>query len=118
MCYDVLLTDKFKKDIQHYRKKKKFLKITDDIQDIIFKIQEGELVGNPISNLGFDDNDTYKVRAINSDMKVGKSNGYRVIYYVIKNDRLAYMLTIYSKKDDARIPSDSEIIEWINEYCN
>jgi mRNA-degrading endonuclease RelE of RelBE toxin-antitoxin system len=38
-------------------------------------------------------------------MKVGKSNGYRLIYYVVKDDREIYLLTIYYKKEDKLIPT-------------
>lgn len=59
----------------------------------------------------------YKVRVANSDMKVGKSNGYRIIYYAIKDDQEVYLLTIYYKKDDNKIPTDKEIVELVEEYC-
>ena len=39
-----------------------------------------------------DGEDTYKVRAANTDTNVGKSNGYRIIYYVVKNDKEIYLL--------------------------
>jgi len=49
-------------------------------------------------------------------MKVGKSNGYRIIYYVVKDDREIFLLTIYSKKDKENI-KDSEIKHLIEAYC-
>ena len=54
----------------------------------------------------------YKVRAANSSANVGKSNGFRIIYYVIIGEK-AYLLTIYSKKDDNRIPTDARIMMMI-----
>lgn len=45
------------------------------------------------------------------------TNGYRIIYYVIKEDKEVYLLTIYYKKDDNKIPSDNEIIALVEEYC-
>lgn len=62
--------------------------------------------------------DSYKVRATNSDTKAGKSNGYRIIYYAIKNDKEVYLLTVYYKKDEKRIPSKQQIIDLINKYCS
>lgn len=62
-------------------------------------------------------NKIIKVRIANSDTKMGKSNGYRMIYYAIKEDESVYLLSIYYKKDDKRVLSNSEIIELVNEYC-
>lgn len=58
-----------------------------------------------------------KVRVANTDTKVGKSNGYRVIYYAVKNDCEIYLLTIYYKKDDKRIPNNREIEDIVKKYC-
>ena len=41
----------------------------------------------------------YKVRIANTSANVGKSNGFRLLYYVAIEDEI-YLLTIYSKKDD------------------
>ena len=58
-----------------------------------------------------------KVRVANSDTKMGKSNGYRIIYYAVRNDGKAYLLTIYYKKDDKDIPTNKEIAELVKKYC-
>lgn len=63
------------------------------------------------------DNKVIKVRAANTDTKAGKSNGYRIIYYAIKEDMQVYMLSVYYKKDDKRVLSNKEIIELVNKYC-
>lgn len=62
-------------------------------------------------------NKIIKVRIANTDTRMGKSNGYRMIYYAIKEDESAYLLSIYYKKDDKRILSDKEIIDLVEEYC-
>ena len=62
-----------------------------------------------IPGLSFDDNVSIKVRMANTDTKVGKSNGYRIIYYAIKSDCEIYLLTLYYKKEDNRIPTNKEI---------
>lgn len=116
MCYNIIPTVKFDKDLEFYYRKRKYRKIEQDISPILEALEQGDLVGDEISDLKLD-NSTYKVRAANTDMKVGKSNGYRLIYYVIKDDRDIYLITLYSKKDDSRIPTDEEIVEWIEEYC-
>lgn len=60
-----------------------------------------------------------KIRKINikSDTRMGKSNGYRIIYYSIKNEKVTYLLTVYYKKDNNKIPSKKEIEKLIKEYC-
>ena len=63
------------------------------------------------------DNKVIKVRIANTDTKMGKSNGYRMIYYAIKEDMSVYLLSIYYKKDDKRILSNEEIVELVKEYC-
>lgn len=62
-------------------------------------------------------NKIIKVRIANTDTKKGKSNGYRMIYYAIKEDQSVYLLTIYYKKDDERILSNDDIVKLVNEYC-
>lgn len=68
-------------------------------------------------HLNDENNKIIKVRVANSDTKKGKSNGYRVIYYAIKEDLSAYLLSIYSKKDDNRILTNEEIIQLVKKYC-
>lgn len=51
-------------------------------------------------------NKIIKVRIANTDTRMGKSNGYRMIYYAIKEDESAYLLSIYYKKDDKRVLSN------------
>ncbi|MCI9063829.1 MAG: hypothetical protein HFJ17_04435 [Clostridia bacterium] len=62
-------------------------------------------------------NKIIKVRVANTDTKMGKSNGYRMIYYAIKEDKSIYLLSIYYKKDLRRIISNQEIINLVKKYC-
>lgn len=117
MQYKVIPTNKFKEDIRYYVKKKKFSHIIEDVDDIIKKLENGNLIGDVIPGLVFDDNVTVKVRMANTDTKVGKSNGYRIIYYAINSVCEIYLLTIYYKKEDKSIPSNKEIELLVKEYC-
>lgn len=47
----------------------------------------------------------------------GQPNGYRIIYYAVRDDEEVYLLTIYYKKDDNRTPTNQEIIELVETYC-
>ena len=49
-----------------------------------------------------------------------KKKGFGKISQDIKSvtdDQEVYLLTIYYKKDDNKIPSDTEIIQLVEEYC-
>ena len=116
--FDVRQTAKFESDVVFYLKKKKYTHIIDDINTVKIELEQGNFLGDEIPNLKLESGGhTYKVRAANTDMKVGKSNGYRIIYYVIMDDKVVYLLTIYSKKDDDKVLSNKEIVELIAKYC-
>ena len=98
MRFEIIPTERFEDDIRYYLKKKKFKTIMDDVTEVVDELEKGNLIGDAIPVLVFDDSETIKVRIADSDTKVGKSNGYRMIYYVVKNDYEIYLLTIYYKK--------------------
>ena len=117
MKFEIIPTKQFEDDLRYYLKKKKFKHILEDVDDIVKELEKGNLLGDAIPGLVFDDNETVKVRIANTDTRVGKSNGYRMIYYVVKNDYEIYLLTIYYKKEDNKIPSNKEIEALVKEYC-
>lgn len=106
---NVVATKHFKADIKFYLKKKKYSKINDDIETVTDELEQGNLVGDKLDNLNLPANTAaYKVRVANSSTNVGKSDGFRIIYYVVIEEKI-YLATIYSKKDDSRVPSDKQI---------
>lgn len=117
MQFEVIPTEQFEKDIQYYMKKRKFKNIMDDVEEVVSELEKGNLIGDAIPGLTFEENETIKVRIANTDTKVGKSNGYRMIYYAVKSDCEIYLLTIYYKKEDNKIPSNKEIANLVKEYC-
>lgn len=67
------------------------------------------MVGDRLEGLDIPENTAvYKVRIANSSANVGKSHGFRLLYYVAIADEI-YLLAIYSKKDDIRVVSDKRI---------
>ena len=68
-------------------------------------------------HLNDNNNKIIKVRMANSDTKKGKSNGYRMLYYAIKENSIVYLLSIYYKKEDGKIPTNEEIIQLVKKYC-
>ena len=52
MTYQIFATHQFQKDVKYYKKKKKYFKIDDDIEEVISRLKQGKLIGEEISNLG------------------------------------------------------------------
>lgn len=117
MMYEVILTDRFVDDMNFYKRKKKYTKIEDDVEEVVKELEVGNLIGDEIKELKLPvGQSTFKVRAANTSAKVGKSNGFRIIYYAIKDDCEVYLLTIYSKKDQEDITNE-DIKDIIKRYC-
>ena len=104
-------SDEFKRNLKQLIKK--YPHIRQDIEPIIQTLQQGELLGDKIQDCGCV---VYKVRVKNSDIKKGKSAGYRVIYY-LQTETEIILITIYSKSDLSDIPS-AKIKQIINEIHN
>ena len=114
----VIPTERFEKDVKYYIRKKGFVHIGADIKVVTDELQKGNLIGTEIPGLKIPANGhTFKVRSANTDTKMGQSNGYRIIYYVVRDDEEIYLLTIYYKKDDNKIPTNQEIIRLVETYC-
>ena len=111
---EIILTRQFKDDIKFYKRRKKYLKIESDVQPVIEELRAGNLIGDKLEGLTIPVNTmAYKVRLPNSSTNTGKSGGFRLLYYVAIAEKI-YVMTIYSKKDDNRIPTDAQIAELIN----
>ncbi|MCI5640835.1 MAG: hypothetical protein MR316_07675, partial [Lachnospiraceae bacterium] len=117
MQFEIIPTEQFENDVRYYVKKKKYRHLMDDVNRLVENLEQGHLVGDTIPGLVFDTNETIKVRMANTDTNVGKSNGYRLIYYVVKDDREIYLLTIYYKKADNHIPTNEDIKRLVQKYC-
>jgi mRNA-degrading endonuclease RelE of RelBE toxin-antitoxin system len=87
---------------------KRYRQIEKDIQPVIDDLQAGTFCGDQIPGTGYA---VFKVRARNSDIPVGKSGGYRVIYQVI-SPQLVSLLLIYAKSDQADVTVE-EILDAI-----
>lgn len=107
--FKIIATPRFEKDVEYYFRKKRYRKIIDDVENITKELKKGNFIGTPIPDVTFGDDNVWKVRSVNSSTNSGKSNGFRLLYYLIKEDKEVYLLTIYSKKDNDRIPSSEDI---------
>jgi len=111
---EIIWSSRFESDIKYYFRKKRYTKILDYINKVVEELKAGNFIGDRLENINFNDNSAvYKVRIANTSTKSGKSNGFRIIYY-LKVEEKIYLVTIYSKKNDNRIPTDAQIVELIN----
>ena len=103
--YEIVTTPSFEKSLD--KLSKRFKKIYNDLE-----VLEEELIKNP--NLGQSlGKNVYKIRLKNSDINKGKSKGYRVITYIIDDDKNIFLLEIYFKGDKSDI-NENEIEDLIN----
>jgi len=109
--FEIKFADQFKQDIK--RLAKKYRQIKSDIKPIIEQLELGALIGVRIPKT---DHIFYKVRIKNSDIKKGKSGGYRLIYHV-QGSQIIIMMTIYAKSEQEDI-SAKRIQDILAEYEN
>lgn len=92
------------------RLERRYPKASDEVLNLIDRLEEGARPGDRIPGLGYT---VYKVRLPNRSARRGKSGGFRAIYYVQFSDAVT-LLTIYSKSDDIDI-SVAEIRDLVME---
>lgn len=113
MKYTIDYSEKFKKQLKQLRKK--YPHCGNVVKEYIERLEQGEILGEPYDNLGLPPNeDIYKLRVPNPDAKKGTSGGFRVIYYLIRDDKYIDLLVIYSKLEVDNI-TQTEIKEIISE---
>lgn len=105
----VLFSRSFKRQVRELAKR--YRQIQSDLVPIIEQIQSGDLVGDRISGTNYL---VIKVRIKNSDIKKGKSAGYRLMYHPLSMTEVLF-LSMYSKSDRSDI-STEEIEEVIAEF--
>ena len=98
MNLKIISLESFKKDAKELFKKNKKLPI--DLKKLNDILQENPKSGIELSS------DLYKIRLENSSSKVGKSGGFRVIYYYLDEEENIYLLKIYSKTEIENIKEE------------
>ena len=92
-------TKQLDSDIKYYVKKKRYKKIFDDIEPIITELENGNLLGDKLEGLQLPENTAvYKVRIANTSANVGKSNGFRLLYYVAVEDEIFFADNLLKKR--------------------
>ena len=104
----VYYSDTFRRQLK--RLSRKYRRIRADVQPLIEQLDAGETPGEQIQGTGYT---VYKVRVANSDTQRDKSGGYRVIYYLQRQDDVL-LVTLYSKTEQSDIEAN-DIIQIIQE---
>ena len=91
----------FQKGVKRLTKKKRFVSLPWQVEELEKGLEKGNFPGtlhrrsnDPVPH------EIYKMRLENPDAHVGKSNGYRIFYLVVTEQKIVAMLTIYYKKED------------------
>lgn len=109
MSYKIIPTPQFQKDVKSL--KKKYRHIVSDLEKFNDILSANPFYADRIQGL---EGKVFKARLASSDMKKGKSKGYRVIYY-LQEGNIIYLLTIYAKAYKENI-SIAEIKELLSKY--
>jgi len=95
----IIVTEPFGRKLK--KLKKKYPNIKNDLNELLSGLEAGNESGVPIPGLF---NKVFKIRAASSDMKRGKSGGYRLIFYAQDENCEIYLLTVYAKTKNQNIP--------------
>ena len=90
MNLKLIPTLEFKKSVK--KLSKRYALIANDLKTL-----KAELENNPSAGVHLYNN-CYKIRLKNSSIPIGKSGGFRVIYFLRQEEKI-YLLEIYSKSD-------------------
>ena len=97
---ELVFSDEFKTRLRTLIKR--YRSIRTDLKPLLDELQSGNFIGDQIPGTGYT---VFKVRLKNSDIKKGKSGGYRVIYQLSGNTYIL-LVVIYSKSDQDDIPAN------------
>ena len=95
MGYRIIPSDEFKKNVKALQKR--YRSIKEDIEVLV-----EELFQNPYTGIKLGRN-TYKIRIKNRDNNKGKSGGYRIITYIVEENKKIFLVSIYSKSEQDSI---------------
>ena len=90
----------FQNQIKHL--KKRYRKVTDDVRDLVLRLQTDERPGDLVPDVGYEG--VYKARIRNRSARRGVQGGFRVVYYA-QVENVVFLLLIYSKTEIDNIPA-------------
>ncbi|MFN6565125.1 MAG: type II toxin-antitoxin system RelE/ParE family toxin [Nostoc sp. ChiSLP01] len=94
---EIRLTVEFQRKLRTLSKK--YRQIQRDLEEVLKQLQGGNFVGDRLSGIGYE---IFKARVKNSNIKKGKSAGYRLIYWIHSLNKIV-LLDIYSKSEQEDI---------------
>jgi mRNA-degrading endonuclease RelE of RelBE toxin-antitoxin system len=109
MNFNVIPTDRFKKEAK--RLVKKYPSLKDELSELNEILEENPETGTSLGN------NAYKIRIAIKSKGKGKSGGGRVISYLITENKEIYLLTLFDKSEFDTIDDKTliKIIETLNE---
>lgn len=119
MNFNVVDVDGFGKNLEKVARK--YPSSVDLVEALFAKLEEAEsiedldLAGNHLQRYKLKGNRVYKTRIENPDANKGVRGGFRIIWFLVAENKEIYPLTIYSKSDQEDIPS-KEVLRLIRRY--
>jgi len=101
MNLTIVATPEFQKSVKKLFKRYKL--IAKDLADLEKELQQNTHAGIELGN------GLFKIRLKNSSVPIGKSGGFRVIYF-LRTQKKIYLLEIYSKSDLENI-NEHQLVE-------
>ena len=109
MSYKVVLAPSFKRSVK--KLKKRYRHVKDDARAAIHVLLQTPKLGVVIPG----GSGIRKLRVRNTDLRKGKSGGYRLLYYVVDEPNATiYLLLLYAKSDRANV-TRRELRAFLNE---
>jgi len=116
--YEILSKKDFDLSVERFYKKKKFKKLPNQIEKLVKEFESGEFSGSLLKRKPEPTPyEVYKKRLPNEDTKVGKSNGYRIVYLVASENKVVGLLDIYYKKETPSLP-ETYINSLVDDFLN
>ena len=94
---EVIASPHFAQSLKQLRKK--YRHVADDIKPLIVQLEQGKTPGDQVMGVR---STVFKTRVASSDVKRGKSGGYRVIYY-LRTKESVFLVEIYTKGEQSDI---------------
>jgi mRNA-degrading endonuclease RelE of RelBE toxin-antitoxin system len=101
MSYKIIPTEHFKQQVRELSKN--YTHIRTDLKVLSLMLKKNSKSGKSLGKK------IYKIRLKSSDISKGKQEGYRIITYVIEEQEIIRLLTIYAKPKKSNI-TDNEIM--------
>ena len=112
MSYRVVLASSFKHSVK--RLERRFQSVKEDVREAIQQLRQNPIQGAVIPG----GHGVRKLRVRNTDVRKGKSGGYRLLYYIEGQPApVIYLLVLYFKSDQSDV-TRRELRQLLDELAN